>query len=64
MGHIAHLSIVARKKEKLDYNTIEKFKSKSLGPVLPQGIMIWTNLNLHYLGMVPYKYDQLWLCCS
>ena len=31
------------------------------GPALPPGVMIWTNLNLHYLRMLPYKYDELWL---
>ena len=27
------------------------------GPTLPPGTMIWTNLNLHYLRMLPHKYQ-------
>jgi hypothetical protein len=35
------------------------------GPALPLGVMIWRNLNLHYLSMLSlYKYEKLWLSCS
>ena len=33
--------------------------SPRCGPALPQGTMIWTNLNLHYLRMLPQKYQLL-----
>ena len=30
------------------------------GPIVPPGVMIWTNLNLHYIRKLPYKFQLSW----
>jgi hypothetical protein len=64
-------SVVLEKKIFKDFSYINTCKNgfPNCGPVRPPGArppgaMIWTNLNLHYVRKLPYKFELSWLSDS